>query len=161
MIAISLVECGQPSMDACWHGPVCKSMGCSEQQRRAGDRDALAVAERCLQVHDKRAAMAAALEDPDNVDMDDDAMSSVSTAVTGLSAYTQRTHGPSASSTSGAGASTVGGKLPQGHKHKVHLPSHALVLCLHPAVDSQQRCRTLDLPCMACASQQTRLKALG
>ena len=78
-----------------------------------------------LQVHDKRAAMAAALEEPDSL-ADEDAQSTMSTAVTGLSAYTQRTHGPSAGSTSAAGASTVGGRLPQGRKHKVQ-PSAAEV----------------------------------
>ena len=62
--------------------------------------------------------MAAALEDPHGPPDLDDAMSTVSTAVTGLSAYTLRTHNPTASSASRGAASTVGGRGPA-QQHKV------------------------------------------
>ena len=99
------------------------------------------------QVHEKRAAMAAALEEPDSLADADDAMSTVSTAVTGLSAYTQRTHGPSAASTSRAGASTVGGKLPQG-RHKVCLHSDELPVPLFCESERREGGKAI---CMQCA----------
>ena len=78
------------------------------------------------QVHQKRTAMAAALEDPEGPPDLGDAMSTVSTAVTGLSAYTLRTHNPTASSASRGAASTVGGRGPA-QQHKVPSPDERVV----------------------------------
>lgn len=72
------------------------------------------------QVHQKRIAMAAAVGEPEGYPELDDGMSTVSTAVTGLSAYTLRTHNPTASSASQGATSTVGGRGPGQHKVPVN-----------------------------------------